>query len=192
MTKTTATLDVLETVRGHEATGTGVERPLTPAPVVIATTKDIRAGSVLIKSSARLPESVRFESKQYGHWKVLAGVDGFAVERALSEVGWHFFFIVPETRAAAVSWTPQGAARKALKKVTMAIEAKNFNALEIAEITTKHFLGLYYTRVVAHAREVKGSPFLRDLDPYYTPRNVWDFKQVLRRRAQIGRTSKAI
>jgi hypothetical protein len=192
MTETTATLNLLETIRGHRADGTGVETPTTPTPVVVATTKDIRAGSVLIKSGARLPQSVRFESKQYRHWKLLTGVDGFTVERALSKVGWHFFFMVPETRVSAVSSTPHGAVRKAVKKVAAAIEAPSFNALEIVGITTKRFLGLYYARVVAHARHSKHSPYLRDLDPHYVPRNVWDFKQVLRRRAQIGRTPKAI
>jgi len=192
MTTMTATLDVLETIGGHETTGTGVETPTTPAPVVIATTADVRAGSVLIKSDARLPESARFESKQYGHWNVFVGMDGFAVERALSEAGWHFFFLVPETRAAAVSNTPQGAMRKALRKMTVAIEAQNFNALEIMGVTTKRFLGLCYARVVAHARHAKHSPYLRDIDRHHVPRNVWDFKQALRRRGQIGHTSKAI
>ena len=192
MTETTATLDLLETNRGHEAAGTGVETPRTPTPVVVATIEDIRAGSVLIKSDVRLPQSVRFESKQYGHWKLLTRVDGFTVERALSKAGWHFFFIVPETRVSAVSSTPHGAMRKALKKVAAAIEAQNFNALEIVGITTRRFPGLYYVTVIAHARHSKDSPFLRDLDPHYVLLNVWDFKQGLRRRASIGRTSKAI
>jgi len=68
----------------------------------------------------------------------------------------------------------------------------NFNALEIVEITTKRFLGLCYVRVIAYPRQVKHSPFLRDLDPYHTTRNVWDFKQVFRRRVQIGYTAKAV
>ena len=82
--------------------------------------------------------------------------------------------------------------RKALKKVATAIEAQNFNALELVEITTKRFLGLHYATVVAHARHSKHSPYLRDLDPDYMPRKVWNFKQALRRRALIGRTSKGI
>jgi hypothetical protein len=192
MTETTATLDLLETIRVHETAGIGVKTPTTPVPAVIATTEDIQAGSVMIKSGARLPESAPFESKPYGHWKLLAGVDGFAVERTLSEAGWHFFFMVPETMASAVSSTPQGAVRKALKKVTAAIETQDYNALEVVGITTKRFLGLHYATVVAHARHSKHSPYLRDLDPHYVPRNVWNFKQALRRRGQIGRTSKGI
>ena len=192
MTETTTTVDLLETVRVHETAGASGETASTQAPVVIATMADIRAGSVLIRSDVPLPESARFESKRYGAWKVLTGVNGFSVERALSEAGWHFFFMVPEVRAGAVASTPQSAMRRALKKATMAVEAQNFNALEIVGITTKRFLGLYYVQVVAHARHAKHSPYLRDLDPHYVPRNVWNFKQALRRRAEIGRTSKAI
>lgn len=192
MTKTTATLDLLETIQDHETTRTGVETPTTLTPVVIATPGDILAGSVLVKSGTHLPESACFDSKQYGQWKLLAGVDGFAVERTVSGAGWHFFFMAPENRAAAVSSTRHDAVRKALKKVTAAIEAQDFNALEIVEITTKRFLGVYYGKVVAHARHVEHSPFLRGLDRYHVPRNVWDFKQVLRRRTQIGPASKGI
>ena len=192
MTDSTVTLDLVETTRDSEMTGTGVGIGRIPAPVVIAATTEIREGSVLIKSHTPLPDSVRFESKQYGSWKVLAGVDGFAVERTLSETGWHFFFMVPEIRLGAMSSDPNKALRAALKKVFSAVEARNSNALQIVEITTKCFLGLHYVRVVAHPRQVKHSPYLRDLDPYHTTRNVWDSKQVLRRRAQIGRTAKGI
>ena len=82
--------------------------------------------------------------------------------------------------------------KKGLKKMAAATEAQNFNALEIVEITTKRFLGLCYARVVAHARHAKHSPYLRDLDPHYVPRNVWDFKQVFGGVLRSGRTAKAI
>ena len=41
MTTMTATMDVLETIRGHATTGISVENSSTPTPVVIATTADI-------------------------------------------------------------------------------------------------------------------------------------------------------
>ena len=84
-----------------------VETPGGADLVVIGTTEDIVAGSVLIKSSLRLPESVHFASRQYGSWKILAGIDGFAAERKLSEAGWNFFFVVPEIRRSALSIEPQ-------------------------------------------------------------------------------------
>jgi hypothetical protein len=182
MTKATTTLDLLETIRRHETAGVGVETATTRAPVVIATTEDIRTGSVWIKSEARLPESVRFESKQYGHWKLLTRMDGFAVERSLSEAGWYFLFMVPGITIGALSSSRNGAIRRALKRILTAVEEQDFNGLEIVEITTRSFLGLHYARVVAHPRQVKNSPFVRDLDPYHVTRTVWDSERILRNR----------
>jgi hypothetical protein len=182
MTKATTTLDLLETIRGQETAEAGVETATTRAPVVIATTEDIRVGSVLIKSDARLPESPRFESKQYGPWKLITRVDGFAVERRLSEAGWYFFFMVPGITIGSLSCSRNGAIRRGLKKVLAAIEEQSSNALEIVEITTKRFLGLHYASVVAHPRQVKNSPFVRDLDPYHVTRTVWDSQRILRNR----------
>jgi hypothetical protein len=192
MIKSTATRERVETTGDHKLTGTGVEIGRTPTPVVIGATTDLRAGSVLINSGTRLPESVYFESKQFGSWKILTEVDGFAVERRLSETGWHFFFMVPEIRLGAMSSNLNKALRAALKKVFSAVEVQNFNALEIVEITTKRFLGLRYVTIVAHPRHIKKSPLLRDLDPHYVPRNLWNCKGMFRRRAQIWPTRKRI
>ena len=188
-------LNLTEPVWVKETLGDGtvsVETPGGADVVVIGTVEDIVAGSVLIKSKLRLPESVPFAPKQYGSWRLLAGADGFAVERKLSEAGSNFFFLVPELRRSALSSNRSKALRRALKKIVSTTEAQNFNALEIVEVTTRRFLGLHYAKVVANPRHIKRSPFLRDLDPYHVSRNVWGFKGVLKRRAQIGHSSKGI
>lgn len=192
MTETTETLELSEMIASPEATSTGVEKPAFPAPVVIATLQEIRTGSVLVKSDVRLPDSAGFESKHFGPWTLLTKADRFEVGRVLSEAGWHFFFMVPQISFGALSVKPNKAMRAALKKVFAAVEKQGFNALEIVEITPKGILGLHYVKVVVHARHVKNSPFLRDLDPYYGPRGVWNGKGLLRRRAEIGRMVKGI
>ena len=63
-----------------------------------------------------------------------------------------------------------------LKKVFASVEAQDLNALEIVEISANRIFGLHYVKIVALARHVKNSPFLRDLDPYYVPRAVWNGK----------------
>ena len=195
MRKKAAILDLAEPVWGNESAGNGTVRVETPGGadlVVIGTAEDIIAGSVLIKSSLRMPESVCFASKQYGSWKLLTGVDGFAAEHKLSGAGWNFFFAVPEIRRSVLSSNRGKALRRALKKIVNATEAQNLNALEVAEVTTRRFLGLHYAKVVAHSRHIKRSPFFRDLDPYHVSRNVWDFKRVLKRSAEISRSTKRI
>ena len=141
-----------------ETPGANVERFAIPVLLVIGTTEDIRAGTVLINSAVRLPQSVHFASKQYGPWKLLTTMDGFAVERTLSELGWHFFFMVQGISAAGVSFTPQGAMTEALKKLTAAAELQSFNALEIVEITRQRFLWLYYARAAAYPRDATTQP----------------------------------
>ena len=167
ISSTAESQDQPEATPGHNITGTAAS-PL----VVLGTTDELRAGSVLLHPDVGLPESVHFRLKEYGSWKILTGVNGFAVERRLSEAGWHFFFIVPAISAGALSSDRNKALREALKKILTEMEAQNFNALEIVGITTKRFLGWCYVRVVAHPRQVKHNPFLRDLDPYHTTRNV--------------------
>jgi len=78
MREEAAILDLAEPVWGNETPGNGtvsVETPGGAELVVIGTTEEIVAGRVLIKSSLRLPQSVRFASKGYGSWKLLAGVE---------------------------------------------------------------------------------------------------------------------
>jgi|SRR5215469_922288 len=191
MTETTTTLDLIETIAGENA-GIAVEKPTIPTWLVLATMQDIHAGSVLIKSDARLPESLHFEAKQLGAWKVLTEANGFEVERKLSEVGWQFFFMVPEVRIGRLAYDRKKGLRRALKKLVSAVETQNYNALEIVEINTRSFLGLSYVEVVAHPRHVKNSPFLRDPDPNHVPRNVWHFKGLLRRRSEVGLMRKGV
>ena len=192
MTKQTAILDLLDTIRGPETPGANVERFAIPV-LVLGTTEDIRAGTVLINSAVRLPQSVHFASKQYGPWKLLTTMDGFAVERTLSELGWHFFFMVQGIRAAGrFSYATRRVDKSSQKVDRAAAELQSFNVLEIVEITRQRFLWLYYARAAAYPRDAKPSSFVRELDRYHASRNVWNFKQVFRRRAQIGRTSKGI
>jgi len=131
MTKQTAILDLLDTTRGAETPGANVERFAIPVLLVIGTAEDIRAGTVLINSAVRLPPSVHFASKQYGLWKLLTTMDGFAVERTLLELGWHFFFMVQGISAAGVSFTPRGAITEALTKLTAAEFTPSINKLSI-------------------------------------------------------------
>jgi hypothetical protein len=184
MNETSTTLDSVGAIPGLTIHAGAVDSRAT-APLVLATTEDIRAGSILIQRDAALPGSAQFECKRYGSWNLLTEVG-----RSLSDARWHFFFMVPEVRTGAFSSTRRLGLRKALNKVLAAVEVQSFNAVEIAEIRTRGFLGWNYIQVVAYARHVNSTPFLREFDPHYPSRNVWDFKQVHRRRAQIGPSHK--
>jgi hypothetical protein len=163
------------------------------APLVLATTEDIRAGSVLIQRDAALPDSAQFECKRYGSWNLLTESNGFEVGRTLSDARWHFFFMVPEISTGAFSSNSRVGLRKALKKVLAAVGAKSFNAVEIAEIRTRGFLGWNYIQVVAYARHVNNTPFLPEFDPHYLPGTSGTSSRSIEegpRSAQATRASK--
>ena len=189
MNETSTTLDSVGAIPGLPVHAGAVDSRAT-APLVLATTEDIRAGSVLLRRDAALPDSAQFECKRYGSWNLLTKANGFEVGRSLSDARWHFFFMVPEVRTGAFSSNRRLGLRKALNKVLAAVEVQSFNAVEITEIRTRRFLGWNYIQVVAYARHVNNSPFLREFDPRDPSRNVWDFKQVHRRRTQIGPSHK--
>jgi hypothetical protein len=109
-------------------------------------------------------------------------VDGFAVEYRLLEAGWHFLFMVPGISIGALSSSRNGAIRRALKGILTAVAEQHFNGLEIVEITTRRFLGAHHARVVAHPRQVKNSPFVRDPDPYHVTQTACDSQRILRNR----------
>jgi hypothetical protein len=179
-------VDVLEKVQSLATPGTSIEPPTVPTPVVLVATHDISAGSVLIKSDAILPHSMRIAFKRYGSWTLATETNGVGFERMLSEAGWHFFFIVPEIRVGAVSSNRNNAVRAALNKALAAVESQNLNALEIVNVSSRRILGLHHVKFVVHPRHVIQRPYLRTVDPYHVSRNVWDGKGVLERRAQFG------
>ena len=63
MSNTAAILDQVEAISVQE-----ISRTAAPPLVILGTTEDVRAGSVLLHASAGLPESAHFRSKQYGAW----------------------------------------------------------------------------------------------------------------------------
>ena len=68
MSNIAAILNQPEATPGHAITRTAA-----PPLVVLGTTEDVRAGSVLLRPDVGLPESVHFRSKRYGSWKILTG-----------------------------------------------------------------------------------------------------------------------
>ena len=64
MNRTSAKGDLLETVPGARAATARRVPASAPPQVVVATARDFRAGSVLIRLDARLPAAVFFEAKQ--------------------------------------------------------------------------------------------------------------------------------
>ncbi len=121
----------------------------------------IRAGTVLVKQGALLPESLRFESEPYSNgWRIVKDLDGHGLDRKIREAGWTFFYMAGEVHATAVGSDLGKTTRRAVKKVIAYMKSGRLNCLEIAQVAVKRILGLPYVTVSAHPRHIQESMVL--------------------------------
>ncbi len=159
-------------------------------PTLVVRPEEITTGSVLLKKGTSLPVVLRTNARRFGDWEMVSELDGFGVERELRQSGWHFFFLVPAITAASIALDRQRARAKAIRRITQAVDASGFNAVEITAIEQKSWLGIHYVSITAHPRHVRNSPFIRDLDPHHYPKGLWDFKRIFDVRNRQGAPDK--
>ena len=125
---------------------------------------DIVAGTVMMRAGLLLPRGVTVTTNSYSRtWDVITAPDAFAIDHSLRAVGWNFFFAAAAVHAVTVGRREGKNARQAVDRVLSRVRAQHFNCLEITEISTKHFLGIPYMSVSAHARQIQQGQTLTDL-----------------------------
>ena len=108
---------------------------------------------MLLRAGVLQPSALHVTTQPYSSkWNLVTGQNGFAMDRAVRATGWNFMFLAGAQQAFAFGSSEGKNARIAVDRVLAKIEAECFNAAEIAEISTKHMLGIPYSVVRAHAR----------------------------------------
>ncbi|MFY9732891.1 MAG: hypothetical protein WAK24_19955 [Candidatus Acidiferrales bacterium] len=124
----------------------------------------IKAGTVLIKDGALLPEALQFESESYvPAWRLVKGLDRQALDREIHKAGWTFFFLANEIRATVFGIDGEKMARRAVERILGDPRLGQFNALEITRITSldsERFPVVHYVTVSAHSRHIQESLIL--------------------------------
>ena len=121
----------------------------------------IKAGTILIKRDALLPEALRFESEPCAFgWSFVKNLDGYGLDRQIRKTGWTFFYLAGRIETVVFGFDGEKALRKAVERILAKVKSEQCNSLEITKVTSKHFLGLRYTRVTAHSRHIQESLFL--------------------------------
>jgi hypothetical protein len=121
----------------------------------------IKAGTILIKDGTIFPEALRLESTLYSTgWRTVTGLDGYAMDRKTHDAGWIFFYLAGESRASVLGVEGQDTVRRAIKQILAGLKPDKFNALEITRVVCKHFLGIPYTTVSYHQRNMQEGIFL--------------------------------
>ena len=122
---------------------------------------EIKAGIVLIKSGADLPEALQFDSESFlPGWRFVEDLDGCGLDRKVREAGWTFFYLANEITAIAFGSDRPAVARRALQRILKNLKSERFNSLEVTRVSSRSFLGLPYTRVTVHSRHIQESMFL--------------------------------
>jgi hypothetical protein len=119
----------------------------------------IKAGTVLIKEGALLPETLQFESEScVPGWRLVKGLDGQALDREIHKAGWTFFFLANEIRTTVFGIDGEKMARRAVERILGDPRSGQFNALEITRITSldsERFPVVHYVSVSAHSRHIQ-------------------------------------
>lgn len=121
----------------------------------------IKAGTVLFKEGTLLPDGFTFESEPFSPgWRSLKGLDGYAMDRKTPEAGWTFFYMAGESRTTAFGREGQETVRRATKKILAGLKSEKCNSLEVTDVVCEAFLGMPYTMVSFHLRNLQKGMFL--------------------------------
>jgi hypothetical protein len=120
-----------------------------------------KEGTILIKEGTLLPDALSLVSEPYSPgWRSVTGLDGYAMDRKTHEAGWTFFYLAGESRATVLGPEGQETVHRAIKRILAGLKSEKFNALEITRVAFKHFLGVPYTTVSFHIRNMQEGMFL--------------------------------
>jgi hypothetical protein len=121
----------------------------------------MKAGSILIKKGAVLPQGLQIESGPcVAGWKRVENFDGPGLDRAVRQAGWTFFCLAGEIKSTAFGFNTEKMARRAVARILAQARPQQFNSLAITEVSSKRFLGLPYVCVHAQSRHIQESLFL--------------------------------
>lgn len=153
------------------------EKPAATA-TIIGSLEQVTRGSVLIRPGTALPDALHLPLRRIGHWNHIADLSAPELDRLVRNEGWHLFFMVPPVEASGLGLSPHSAFRKALRDVVRQVEARDLNAVEVADVRVRSLLNLHHVRITAYRRHVRNSPFLRDLDPHHRVDGLWNSLRI--------------
>src|SRR5271157_6557444 len=123
--------------------------------------QEVQVGTILMKEWPLMTQLLGLESEPWsGDWRVVKGLDGFALDRKIHAAGWNFFFMAAEVKVMFFGALGTKKIQNALKRILRKVQPRHFNGLEITEIVARRFLGVPYVTVSAHSRHMQQSCYL--------------------------------
>jgi hypothetical protein len=117
--------------------------------------------SILIKEGALLPLGLVFETEPFlPGWRAVQNLDGHGVSRKIAGAQWNFFFLAGAISATVLGRDRPATMRRAVKAILARLPSRKYNALQIAKVVPRSFLGIPYLRVSAHSRHIQEGMYL--------------------------------
>ena len=121
----------------------------------------INTGTVLFRDTTIFPEAFGCESDSYSPgWRSVKGLDGYGLDRKIQNAGWHFFYFAGENKVTVSGRAGEETMRKAIKRIQASLRLEKINSFEITRVAPKTFLGIPYTSVSFHLRNIQESMHL--------------------------------
>ena len=123
--------------------------------------QEMSTGAVLFKGSTIFPEHFRCESDSYSPgWRSVKDMDGCELDRQITTAGWHFFFLAGEYKVMAFGREGQKTIHRAIAQIQALVKSESVNSFEITGVAPKNFLGIPYTTLSFHMRNIQESVLL--------------------------------
>ena len=123
----------------------------------------LTAGTMMVQEGLLVPNPVQMETDAYTQgWRSVRALDSSSLGRALAARGWHLFFIAGDVKSIAFGRYGNNSLRRAITHIANQVRKLNFNCLELSDIRKKHFLGVPYVLVSAHAYHIQQGWQLQD------------------------------
>ena len=117
--------------------------------------REIDVGTVLIKKGTRLPGRMRLECAPLSEgWKLVIGLDAYALSRRIREAGWAFAHMSGEVNATALNFSMRRAVHRAATRGLAKRASSGITCLEIIQVMSRRVFGLAYVTVVARPRSI--------------------------------------
>ena len=120
--------------------------------------QNVKVGTILMKEWPGMPQLIGFETEPcIGEWSAVKTLDPFALDRKIHAAGWNLFFMATEVKAMFFGSLKAAKVQSALQRILAKVKPQHFNGLEVTAIVARHFFGVPYVTVSAHARHMQHS-----------------------------------
>ena len=116
----------------------------------------IASGSTFLRKGVGMPHGVVLRTHVYSKgWSVMAEKGASSLEDELRSLGWSFFYMAANSASGAFGGTEQSRVDRAVKRILRRRESAYFNGFSVGSIRTRRFLGIPFTTVSGHYRQVQ-------------------------------------